>query len=395
MFTNITSVLLVGTVLGQLPATLLLRKLGPQRQVCSSISLLCRLDKGANHHANGGKQFAGAMLIWGLFTLGSAFANNYATIMACRFFIGFAEALVQGGLLYLAFWYEYIELATRAAVLSAITALAGAFGGLVAYAIIQHHNGQNGWMAWRWIFLIEGILPTAWSLVVLLLLPPSPQKIHGGFTEREKKMLIQRSIRSHNTGNNKIKPKLILKVLVDPQWWLFAGIQSLLYMCGNTTTNFLPSIMTGLGYSGVKAQLMSVIPYAAYFVVILVVSYLSDLTKVRGPWILACSIVTAVGYIVLLTTNDLVGRLIATCLVLAGANTGGVISFSWLVSANVGYTFRGSAVGLVNIVVYLVSVGGQHGFTDPPLYHKGRKICLIMDCIAILFIILRHYCSEH
>lgn len=37
MFTNITSVLLVGTVLGQLPGTLLLRNLGPQRQVSTSL----------------------------------------------------------------------------------------------------------------------------------------------------------------------------------------------------------------------------------------------------------------------------------------------------------------------------------------------------------------------
>lgn len=329
------------------------------------------------------------MIIWGLFTIGSAFSQNYATIMACRFFIGLAEALIQGGLLYLAFWYDYTELATRAAVLSAVTALAGAFSGLTAYAIIQHHNGQNGWMAWRWIFLIEGILPAGWAFVILFLLPPSPDKVHRGFTESEKKLLMQRAARSHNTGGKKIKPKVILKVLMDPQWWLFAGIQSLLFMCGNTTANFLPSIMAGLGYSGERAQLMSAIPYAVYFVVILVVSYLSDMTKLRGPWILACSLMAAIGYIVLLTTTDLIGRLVATCLVLAGANTGGVISFAWLVSANVGYTFRGSAVGMVNIVVYLVSVGGQHAFNTPPLYHKGLRICLIMICISILFIVLQ------
>ena len=34
MFANVNSLFLVGQVVGQLPATLLLRQLGPQRQVC-------------------------------------------------------------------------------------------------------------------------------------------------------------------------------------------------------------------------------------------------------------------------------------------------------------------------------------------------------------------------
>lgn len=38
MFANTNSLFLVGSVVGQLPATLLLRKLGPQRQVCHTFT---------------------------------------------------------------------------------------------------------------------------------------------------------------------------------------------------------------------------------------------------------------------------------------------------------------------------------------------------------------------
>lgn len=40
MFANVNSLFLVGYVVGQLPATLLLRQLGPQRQVCEGVSNL-------------------------------------------------------------------------------------------------------------------------------------------------------------------------------------------------------------------------------------------------------------------------------------------------------------------------------------------------------------------
>lgn len=35
-------------------------------------------------------------------------------------------------------------------------AVAGSMNGLIAYGIQIHLNHLNGWLAWRWLFLIEG-----------------------------------------------------------------------------------------------------------------------------------------------------------------------------------------------------------------------------------------------
>ncbi|KAK8061806.1 hypothetical protein PG994_008172 [Apiospora phragmitis] len=339
MFANVNSLFLVGYVVGQLPATLLLRQLGPQRQ------------------------FAGAMVSWGLLTIGASYAKNYGTLVVCRVLIAVAESMIQGAVLYLSFWYRYEELATRASVLSATNALAGTFSGLLAYAIQKDLDGRNGWRAWRWIFLIEGVLPVGWSVIILLLLPSTPNSIRRGFSPAEKTLLLERAALAHNTGNNKVVPRLILRVLAEPQFWFIASIQSGLLLCSSSTANFLPAIMAGLGYEGVQAQLMSAIPYAVSFAAILVLCRLSDLSRLRGIWIIGCCLVTAVGYIVLLTTTKLAGRLIATCLITAGANAPATICFAWMASVNVGYTFRGSALALINIMAHLVSLGGQQAFT--------------------------------
>ena len=322
------------------------------------------------------------MIAWGVLTIGASYSKNYATPVVCRVLIAVAESLIQGAVLYLSFWYRYEELATRASVLSATNALAGAFSGLLAYAIQKDLDGHNGWSAWRWIFFIEGILPVGWSIVIFLLLPSTPNSIRRGFSQNEKTVLLQRAASAHNTGDNKVVPKLILQVLMDPQFWLIAFIQSGMLLCSTSTANFLPAIMAGLGYEGVRAQLTSVIPYAVSFVSILVLCRLSDLSRLRGVWVLGCCLVTAVGYIVLLTTTNLAGRLVATCLITAEASAPGTICFAWMAGANVGYTFRGSAVALINIVAVLVSLGGQQAFVDPPLYQRGETVALAVALVT-------------
>lgn len=332
------------------------------------------------------------MISWGLLTIGASYSKNYATLVVCRVLIAVTESLIQGAVLYLSFWYRYEELATRASVLSATNALAGAFSGLLAYAIQKDLDGHNGWSAWRWIFFIEGILPVGWSIVILVLLPSTPNSIRHGFSQKEKTVLLQRAASAHNTGDNRIVPKLILKVLVDPQFWLIAFIQGGMLVCSSSTANFLPAIMAGLGYEGVQAQLMTVIPYAVSFFSILIICRLSDMSRLRGAWVLGGCLVTAIGYILLLTVTNLAGRLVATCLITAGANAPATICFAWMASANVGYTFRGSALALINIVAHLASLGAQQAFVDPPLYHRGETVALaVVVFTAALTVVLMFY----
>jgi len=43
-------------------------------------------------------------------------------------------------------------------------ALSNAFGGLLAFAVASIHS-SNGWSGWRWIFVIEGVLTVAVTLM--------------------------------------------------------------------------------------------------------------------------------------------------------------------------------------------------------------------------------------
>jgi MFS family permease len=194
--------------------------------------------------------------------------------------------------------------------------VAGAFNGLIAYAVARDLGGVNSWQPWRWLFLIEGVLPMGWAFVVISLLPSTPEhlKVIGRlFSKDEKELIIKRSRLAHNTGESKIRPKLILKLLMDPKFWMLVCIESGNLFCLSSLTNFLPAIIHGFGWSTVKSQLMTVIVYACSFVTIIFWARVSDKTGRRGVFIMTNAGIAAIAYILLLTVKSSSGRFAATC----------------------------------------------------------------------------------
>ena len=143
----------------------------------------------------------------------------------------------------LSFWYEYHELATRSAVFFSMSTLAGAFNGVLAYGITKNMGGVNGWSAWKWIFLIEGVIPMAFSFVVLLLLPAEPADVRYGFNEDEKEELVRRSRRAHNTTEARLELKKVPQILLSLHFWLFVALYSFSLFCLTSLSNFLPTLV--------------------------------------------------------------------------------------------------------------------------------------------------------
>ena len=101
---------------------------------------------------------------------------------------------------------------------------------------------------------------------------------------------------------------------------------------------FLPTIITGLGFSASTAQLLSVPPNAAGCLTTVLAGVLSDRVHARGPFILAGSLVALAGYAILFATTEpwvgYAGTILAACgvfpsiacvLAWAGGNSGGEV----------------------------------------------------------------------
>ena len=94
------------------------------------------------------RYLAGLVFFWGLVATFTAFCNNFAALVACRLLLGVFEAgLFPGVILYLSMFYNKRNVSLRNACFYGTSAIAGALGGLVAYAIGE----LDGAAGWRWV----------------------------------------------------------------------------------------------------------------------------------------------------------------------------------------------------------------------------------------------------
>lgn len=112
------------------------------------------------------------MFVFGCVTIGQGFVKSYSGLLVTRFLLGLAEASVFPGCFYLIAmyvfhlprrrcggpelsirWYKRSEAQKRFTFFFGSTSLAGAFGGLLAYAISKL-DGKAGLASWRWVFII-------------------------------------------------------------------------------------------------------------------------------------------------------------------------------------------------------------------------------------------------
>lgn len=89
---------------------------------------------------------------FGVCSVGTAFVQTQAQVSGVRFLLGIFEAGMMPGIAYyLSRWYRRSELAFRLSLYIVMAPLAGAFGGLLASAILRlsHFGGLH---TWRMIF---------------------------------------------------------------------------------------------------------------------------------------------------------------------------------------------------------------------------------------------------
>jgi MFS family permease len=87
-------------------------------------------------------------------------------------------------------WYQRSEMQLRQALFFSAASVAGAFSGLLAYAI-NNMNGVAGVAGWRWIFILEGIATVVVAVGSFFLLHDFPETA-SFLTEEERAFVVHR-----------------------------------------------------------------------------------------------------------------------------------------------------------------------------------------------------------
>ncbi|GES66603.1 MFS transporter [Aspergillus terreus] len=272
-YTIALMVFLIAYALFEVPSNYFLKKLRPSRWI------------------------AFLMLSWGAATMGLGGAHSYAQVTGIRFLLGAMEAgLFPGLVYYLTFWYRHSERSMRVALILASATLAGAFGGAIAYGV-GHMNGAHGLSAWRWLFIIEGAPSCAAAFLVWFFLPDYPETAKW-LTSEEKALAARRLAAEGSKGAASAMTWADARaVLTD--WRLYAhyavyfGISTPF----SSLSLFTPAITSGLGYANLRAQLMTVPPWAAAYVVTTAAAWSADHFNSRGLHSAAFALIGAMGFL--------------------------------------------------------------------------------------------------
>ncbi|KAI9477138.1 major facilitator superfamily domain-containing protein [Zychaea mexicana] len=336
------------------------------------------------------------LLVWGVIMASMATCRTGAGLIAARFFLGVAESgLFPGIIFYLSVWYTKRQLALRIAVFYGSSTLAGAFGGIIAYGIVQMH-GIGGLSGWQWIFIIEAIPTLVLGALTYVVLPNFPENTTF-LNERERAIIADQKKRDAGVAADatNFTWKQVGSTMID--WKVYAF--SLIFFCGAllmySLSMFMPSIVHGMGYTSLTAQAMSSPPYAFAFVWCLFVAWHADRQGERG-FHMACSItLSIIGYTILITLRDKSPLIlyIGTIFTAMGVFSISPLKTAWLSNNVVGHTRRSTAIALSTTLGNIGgAIGGQlYRADDAPRYVKGNTACLAISCCLVVLPITIKY----
>lgn len=182
-------------------------------------------------------------------------------------------------------------------------ALAGAFGGILAYGI-AFMDGVGGLGGWAWIFILEGILTTVVGVLAYFFVVNYPDTCPW-LTSTERSFILKRlAADSDVTENEGFSWANVTAALSDPKVWLYSFGYHFLSLDLYTIALFLPSIIEDLGYSAASAQLLTIPPYGLAAILTVIIAWTSERVGRRAPFLIGANCITVIGYIILISNTD-------------------------------------------------------------------------------------------
>ncbi|KAK3342218.1 major facilitator superfamily domain-containing protein, partial [Neurospora tetraspora] len=310
---------------------------------------------------------------WGALTLSQAFIKGRGSLITTRLLIGAFEAgFYPTALAYLTAFYPPFDLAVRIALFYGQYAVAGAFSGVIAYAIfrIEHPTLKS----WQLLFLIEGGATCLVALFAWAWLPKGPES--AWFLTAEERALFRRcrvvdgvgvkgwtaqgdgegtgyrvNGRCHDEDDTESQRMVavpsagdveeeasgrlvtwreIVETVRDWKLWFLLLCNICASIPSTAFSVFLPLVVEGMGYSALQANLMSVPPFVFGALGVYLFALSSDRRQERGYHIMAGLAISAVGLAGIVLTTSPSGKYMALCILLFGSYVPPPLTAAWL-----------------------------------------------------------------
>ncbi|EON68139.1 hypothetical protein W97_07288 [Coniosporium apollinis CBS 100218] len=336
-------------------------------------------------------------ICWGAAAMCSGVVNNMAGLVVCRCFLGIFEAAFGAGApVFLSFFYQRHEVGLRVSLLLGMAPLANTFASSLAYGITQI---KNSLAPWRLLFLIEGAPTVLFAFVVYFYLADSPGTAKF-LTEAEQTEAVERMNQVDRTAKTKVNKAQFLSGLTDYKPYIHTMIHFSCNYSFAALSNFLPTIVQGMGYSSINAQGLTAPAYFVAFLLCVAVAFTSDKLGKRGYFVASFAAMGTVGYLLLAVVQDTtkIGvRYLGVWLAACGVFPALVINITWMLNNQGGDSKKGAGFAILATVGQMSSFVSSVVFptTDRPFYTKGCALgCGFTGLIVILSLGL-HFKLQH
>lgn len=351
---------------------------------------------------------------WGICVLGMGFSNYYHHLVALRILLGLFEAgLMPGCAYYLSNWYRPMEVSYRIALYFSSATIAGAFSGILAWAIMKM-DGVGGLACWSWIFILEGLATIVIGILCYFIIYNSPKTC--GFLSPEETVYWEWHLKQDAGKNNEaadnepLQWKHIREGAFHWRVWYMVLVSLGCTVPIYSFSYFLPTIINTLGWTASMAQLMSAPPYIWACICTVICSYFSDRFKNRYLFVAGPMVTFAViGFAMALGQGKSSVTYGGVFLATAGQYAPWPAIVSWNANNYPNSHTRGIAMG---IQIGFASAGGViasfiYRPQDSPRYKLGHGVILgatamsIMLTLALTWYMKRcnvkkeKYCAEH
>ncbi|KAI0056572.1 MFS general substrate transporter [Artomyces pyxidatus] len=301
---------------------------------------------------------------WGIASVGQGLITNQPGLFGIRILLGATEAGLFPGVIYVfSVYYRRRERHWRVAIFFGGAALAGAFGGILAYAIGKM-EGVGGKRGWQWIFILEGLLTIVISWAAYFLVPTWSHNAKFLTSEERSRLLARLAPDSDSGKKERFAWVCVRQAIADPLVWgyafLFHGFAFALF----SLSVFLPTIIADLGFATWKAQLMTVPPNVLAALGIAFGAWLAARTGKRAPLIIGAAGV-AIVEVYVLNVRTAGAQYAGVHFAALGVYTGNALLLSWPSENISGQTKR--AIG----VAMQITIGDLGSATGLLLYRPA------------------------
>ncbi|KAE9372225.1 putative pantothenate transporter [Stipitochalara longipes BDJ] len=281
------------------------------------------------------------------------------------------------------------ELGTRAAIFVCCGELGSMAGGWIQAGLLESLAGKNGLPAWRWIFIIVGILTIPTAIFGWFFIPGLPSHRSAWYLTEEEK--DHATLRLGQPKKHTWDRTVFKRVLLSWQFWLLPTI----FMQLNNVMQFW---MASRGYTVVEQNNYPTGVYGAAIVGTVFYSVISD--KIQSRW--QCSLAIGVTFIIgsaILIANPRAdaGHFFAFYL-LGTTYAPQALWYSWMADVTAhDFQLRAIITGFMNSFDFSFSAWWALVFypvVDSPTFKKGYIASIVTGALIIPMVLLIAYLEK-